>query len=120
LINLPIAKLMHDTAYLAITYRKSVHNYLGAREGSRGDVSSTRGLGPTMTANLVFSLVIKFFPVCGQRSEGGLGRSPHLPPKNAGSGMQYFKFLYSGHPGVLSNLQGKHTVYSCCQTLQYI
>jgi hypothetical protein len=30
-INLPIAKLMHDAA---MTYCKSVHNYLGTREGS--------------------------------------------------------------------------------------
>jgi len=34
LIILPIAKLMHDTTYLAISYRKSVHSYFGASEGS--------------------------------------------------------------------------------------
>jgi len=33
-INRPVAKLMHGTAYLAITYWKRVHNYLSTSEGS--------------------------------------------------------------------------------------
>jgi hypothetical protein len=33
LIN-PIAKLMQEAVYHAITYRKGVHNYFGTSEGS--------------------------------------------------------------------------------------
>jgi len=33
-INLPVAKLMHDTAYLAVSYWKTVHDYWGTRDGS--------------------------------------------------------------------------------------
>ena len=33
-ITLPIAKMMHDTAYLALNYWKSVRNYFGASEGN--------------------------------------------------------------------------------------
>jgi len=33
-IKLPIAKLMHDIAYLAKTYWKNFLNYLGTSEGS--------------------------------------------------------------------------------------
>jgi hypothetical protein len=33
-INLPIAKMMHDGVYHAITYSKRVHNYFGTSEGS--------------------------------------------------------------------------------------
>jgi len=43
-ISFPIAKLMHDTEYLAITYWKSVHNYIGEREGSIFHVHRSDGL----------------------------------------------------------------------------
>jgi len=33
-INLPIANLMHDTAYLTIANKKRIHNYWSASEGS--------------------------------------------------------------------------------------
>jgi len=43
-INLPIAKLMYETAYLAITYCKRVHNYLGTSEDQHFECSSVRQL----------------------------------------------------------------------------
>jgi len=44
-INLPIAKLMHDTAYLVISYWKSVHDYLGTSEGNILNVHRSGGFG---------------------------------------------------------------------------
>jgi len=44
-INLPAAKLMHDTGYLAITYWESVHNYLGTSEGNVLNVHRSDGFG---------------------------------------------------------------------------
>jgi hypothetical protein len=44
-INLPIAKFMRDTAYLAITYWKRVNNYLGTSEGSILNVHRSDGFG---------------------------------------------------------------------------
>ena len=43
--NLPIAKLMHDTAYLSITYRERVHSYVGTNEGSILNVDWSDGSG---------------------------------------------------------------------------
>ena len=44
-INLPIAKLMHDTAYPAKTYCKRVHNYLGTSEDSTLNVHRSQSFG---------------------------------------------------------------------------
>jgi hypothetical protein len=38
-------RLTHDTAYLAITYRKKVQNYLGTSEGSILYIHLPGGLG---------------------------------------------------------------------------
>jgi len=40
-----MTKLMHDTAYLAVTYCKRVHNYLGTSEGNIFDVHRSDGFG---------------------------------------------------------------------------
>jgi len=44
-INLPIAKLTHDTAYLAVSYWKTVRDYWGTREGSILNVHRSDGFG---------------------------------------------------------------------------
>jgi len=44
-INLPIAKLMYETAYLAITYYKRVHNYLGTSEDNIVNVHRSDSFG---------------------------------------------------------------------------
>jgi len=44
-INLLIAKLMHDTAYIAITYWKRVHYYWDTSEGSILNVHRSDGCG---------------------------------------------------------------------------
>ena len=44
-IKLPTAKLMHDTAYLAITYLKRVHNYLSTSESSILNVNRSEAFG---------------------------------------------------------------------------
>ena len=50
--NLPIAKLMHDTAYLVMTYWKRVYNYIDTSEGSILNVHQSDSFGIVVLLSL--------------------------------------------------------------------
>jgi len=64
--NLPIAKLMHDAEYHAITYWKRVHNYFGTSEGSGLKVHRSDGLIPYLHLGQGFFEEVGWYKKCCQ------------------------------------------------------